>query len=368
MFSVYDLPTESNYDRGRFYGSLARERIHRAISGYRVLVHRFLGRKEVRHRVARYFAAAEKWVPGLADELDGVADGADVAAEDVMLLNARSELLQGAFRVPECTSVAVSGSRRKGGGGLVAQTWDWLPSFAPGCLFRRAGPSGDRPAYLAFAEPGQLAKIGVNAAGLAVGINFLPDPPGEAAPDDGVPVHLIVAAVLGESCVANALEFVAGYLPAAGSVHLMLADAAGAVASVEVSPARVTVDEGSPEFHEIVLAHANDFQHPERARKADAMFSRMTGASPRPVRADAAWERADRLCDGPGAVGWEGLRAVLACHEGAATSCVHPTGVGNDTATLAAFVLDPAGGAIRAVRGPACGEPWDRYPVRREDQ
>ena len=137
--------------------------------------------------------------PNLLAELDGIARGADVAAADIMLLNARSELMSVA---DGCTAVYQPKIS------ALAQTWDWMEAledlFVVLKIERRDGHQ-----IATVSEPGMLAKIGVNSAGLGCTLNFLYSP-GEHT---GTPVHFLLRSVLDTSDMCSALNCIETRVP-----------------------------------------------------------------------------------------------------------------------------------------------------------
>jgi hypothetical protein len=115
----------------------------------------------------------------------------DVPVEEAAFVWCRSELM-GAVGLygGECTAAAR--------GDLAGQTWDWHPSFA-GTLSVRQVPSAQGP-MLVVAEVGQPAKLGLSAARVWIGLNWLA---GTRAVEPGdVPVHVAVRVVLEDATSA----------------------------------------------------------------------------------------------------------------------------------------------------------------------
>src|SRR5207237_8517657 len=108
------------------------------------------------------------------EELRGIAEGADVAVEQVMLINVRNQL--GAAASPEgCTAVLVEPHASASGVGMVAQNWDNDPATDTFSVVLTRRPMG-KPAFLTFTRPGEVAYLGLSAAGTAVALNAMPGP------------------------------------------------------------------------------------------------------------------------------------------------------------------------------------------------
>ncbi len=116
-------------------------------------------------------------------------------------------------------------------------------------------PAGGRVALSQITEAGILGKIGLNAAGVAVGLNAIR----VRGVDFGrLPGHLALRAALDSPSRAAALDTLrrAGV---AAAIHIVVADATGAT-SVEAS-ARDLVETAEDAPGTARLAHANHFLH-----------------------------------------------------------------------------------------------------------
>ncbi len=168
-------------ERGRQLGAELRDPIRTCIDLYRLVLQR--DDDELRRAAAPFAATIGAFAPAIAEELVGIAEGADVDPVWILLLNARSELLSGTN--DGCTAVFLPRL------GLLGQTWDWLAALEDlVVVVRVTDPDGRR--LVTLTEPGIVAKIGCNDAGLGVCLNFLHAP----GPLRGVPVHVLLRALL----------------------------------------------------------------------------------------------------------------------------------------------------------------------------
>ena len=105
--------------------------------------------------------------PELLAEIAGLADGAGQQVEELVAINARTELL-GGVGAAECSVVA----RIDAAGVRLTQTWDWHPALAGSrVIWTVEEPDGHW--FTTVTEAGILAKLGLNGSGLACGLNFL---------------------------------------------------------------------------------------------------------------------------------------------------------------------------------------------------
>ena len=196
---------------------------------------------------------AARW-PELVDELDGIAAGAGQDTLELLAINARSELLS-PIAVTECSSIG----RLRGAGVSLAQNWDWHPDLAPARVLLTTAPPGD-PWFVTMTEAGILAKVGLNARGLATALNFL-----TCSVDgglDGVPVHVLLRVLL-ERCgsATDALELLMGArVSASACVTIAVAEPGGAALfAVELSPGGAALVRPDADG---LLIHTNHFLVP----------------------------------------------------------------------------------------------------------
>jgi isopenicillin-N N-acyltransferase-like protein len=341
---------------GRETGVALAPRIQRSLARYVAWFGRLcVSVEQLEHAGAQVLAVLEATLPHRAEELVALAEGAAVTPVQVAMLSARSELLStwapGLFS--ECTSIGLA-PELANGRPLLAQSWDWFLPMAEGMGLRRARPEGE-PAFLAFAEAGQLAKAGINEAGLAVALNFLELPAAShGRARQGLPVHLLVRELLACETVAGALARLKA-LPRGGACNLLLADATGEVLDVEVTPDRLDLllpAEGA-------VSHANDFEAQTPSRR-------------RPTRAPRSlqiWSQAvQKASQGP--LDAHSAFSLLQDHGPAGEPiCAH--GMKGDawaeSASLAALVYAPKGDAVDArptlwvSRGPPCQHSLQRF-------
>ena len=186
---------------GRAYGAAARERVQRSIELYGAVFRHYtgLGWSDVRDRAGTFAPWFDQTDTHLLPELEGIAEGAGVDAEDVLALNVRTEVMFGfdarAARVAakECTAIAAGAGATVEGRVLVAQNWDWKPGARDTCVLLAMRPTG-RPAFVTLVEAGLLAKCGVNTAGIGLAANALTSSRDRGQP--GVPFHAILRRVL----------------------------------------------------------------------------------------------------------------------------------------------------------------------------
>lgn len=328
-----DLAGRTPRELGRARGLALRETIEAAYQGY-AAIFRAVGVSEEAEGEAAVasLAAVEAWRPQIAEELRSVAETSGLSLDQLMALNARTEILaMGAAPAHECSTVSI----HLGGAMHSVQTWDWHIDLAEFWHTQTASGMGYR--FAGITEQGILAKIGINEAGLAVNFNIL----GHAADGPGgVPVHLVAYAVLRECASVDEAIALVRATPVSASTSLTLTDARGAV-SLEVTPVGVF----EVPLREGYLIRTNHFQHPTPLREQKASFE------PDSTERFDLVERRILACR---PADLTALVSLLESGEGdPPLSCVADPAMplGERWATLATVVMSPAERRIRVLDG-----------------
>ncbi len=279
MFPIIEI-AGSPRNRGRIHGSQARDRIERSVATYaRLFAFCGIDWKGAQKLGTGYRDLIGNLDAGLLEEIEGIAAGSGRNVNEILALNARTEILpptypgdphpdrQGiaarnaAGGVPdwgECTSIAVKPAQSTTGTTLLAQNWDWLGAQRAALVLLRSTES-DGSACLTLTEAGMLAKIGVNSHGFGVCLNILRSSDDGTQP--GVPVHVLLRALLKRRSVNDAIAF-AAKLTFGASSNVLCADAAGDTAALEFSPRGLHVIRGA----DAALCHTNHFIAAEAAK------------------------------------------------------------------------------------------------------
>ena len=210
-------------------------------------------RDELLDLASRCLPAHQAYSEQLSVELESLADAAGVSVPEALIVGGYTDFIDlvraeaGVGRVDDtCTAVIVP-DERAAGAGFLTQTWDMHASATPHIVMLDIQPEAG-PAALVFSTVGCLGQIGMNEAGIAVGINNLTAADGRI----GVTWPFVVRKVLQQTDFEAALECVLD-APLAGGHNFLVFDAEGNGASIEAMPtaSHVTRLEGEP------LAHTN---------------------------------------------------------------------------------------------------------------
>ena len=253
---VIELYQTDAKKRGRAYGEAAREKINAILAAYREIFQRVTGEtwRQTVDRGGPFILKAKTVAPDLVKEIEGIAEGANRAFEDIFLLNARSEILfNPQVLAQECTTIGALPETTVNGDTIIAQNWDWYHEVLDCQVILKIGRRDNKPALVTFTEAGQLAKIGMNAAGIGLVVNNLTSD----QPRPGVPWIFLTRRILESSYLAQALGYVLN-TRRAHSINLLVGYAAGEAVNLETSP----VEEHVLWPEDGILVHTNHYLQP----------------------------------------------------------------------------------------------------------
>lgn len=194
--------------------------------------------------------------PAIWQELQGLAAGLDLPAEDVFLWNCRGDLW--AMAPDGCTTVQLPATA-PGAPPVVAHNEDGDPAFLGHCALACIAVRGGGR-FASFVYPGSLPghTFAATASGLVMTVNNLRT----REVGLGLPRMVVTRALLDAASVDAALDQL-GAMPRAGGFHLTLAQAGlPCIASVEFSDAVLSV-----QTVERPAVHANHMVHTAMANR-----------------------------------------------------------------------------------------------------
>ncbi|HEU0029327.1 MAG TPA: C45 family peptidase [Kofleriaceae bacterium] len=252
-----ELPSGSPRTWGRIHGESFRGEV-RALSEIRTYlctkVGGFKDRDQVLRAAAAHLPVLERYDAALYEELVGIAEGAAIAPELVVVANHYTDLRdldpdparwRPAPTHDDPTAVGGSaGAEGLGGDGcsvvwaaspagrIVAQTWDMHATAIPYVMMLRVPEDDGRPAAMLLTVTGCLGMAGMNSARVAVAINNLFSTDATL----GVVWPAVVRRALREATATAARDLIAGS-PIGSGHHYFVADRRDAFA-IEASGTR----------------------------------------------------------------------------------------------------------------------------------
>nr|WP_314362303.1 C45 family peptidase [uncultured Achromobacter sp.] len=355
--------------RGRSYGQQAAARVRKSAAMYgQTLVdlgYDAMARTEL---IAHFAREIEAFAPHYLEEMRGIAAGADVPFEDIVMVNARTEVVAKARAEKKkaaelepgdgCTGALILPTRSANGNLIHGQNWDWRAECAETAIVLRVR-SDNGPDILTFVEAGGLARSGLNSAGVSITANYL-----ESDRDFrqlGVPLSLIRRKVLEQQHFALAIKAVATTAKSCSN-NIMLGMAAGFGVDYEC-----TTDEAFPIYpgSDDLIVHANHWVSEVALSKL-----RDTGRASTPESAYRDW-RVRRLLNEKTDLTREDLKRALFDDFGAPYSVCRPPRPGshdNLSATVAMVVMEPAVGLMEVAPLPALNRTFTRYSLTAEPE
>jgi len=345
FFPIVEL-RGSAYELGLQHGKALAGEIRANLSLYFDMVNGLTGTDpaECLQHAGKFQEAINSKAPELLEEMQGIAEGAGVSLDDILFLNARTELMSmrpsGDASNGECTVIGLTGERTASGEPIIAQNWDWHERvFATSAVFRLDPDDAPRAVFLA--EAGQVGKIGFNQHGLGVALNILMT--GEMS--YGLPVHVLLRMVLGARNAAEAVSLIKGG-PRGGTSHFMIGDAGGHLKGLELTP--VDVAELAPENG--ALIHTNHY--------CDAALAEKDVGRLQMIDTTARYNQAVSLVAGRKLWDVQSLSELFTDHENhPASICRHVNKSDPEflhMMTVASFIMDLAAGKMLVTYGQPC--------------
>ena len=313
----------SHRDVGRAYGEAAAVQVADAIRFYDGIMPG--GASALAGQLGPFVDAARARLPRLVEELEGLAEGSGRSFDEIAVLNCMEEV----FDFEACTSV-VSGR-------FLLHAEQWYAGHT-GISVIVGGPDG-APPFVSPTCTGFLAAVGMNACGIAQGIDSV------YASDDrvGVPRLLVSRNVLGATSLSRARKAATIEGRAGGYAHVLAT--VDERFTVETSATRSTIVDDT-------CVHTNHFLGDDMDDLADQ-------PSPGSI---ARYLRAMELAERP-------LNTVNACiellsdHVGEAQTICNHGDAPTDSTTVFGMVCDLANGTVFVSDGPPCEGAWETFKV-----
>lgn len=358
-------------DRGVSYGEQAAERIALAASLYQGTMKQLgAGADEVNSLAERFLVDIEGYSSELAEEIRGISHGSGVPLAEVVLINARRELVSMAGKFlaaseedDECTAAAALPDATTTGNLFHGQNWDTSPDHARHSLVLRVRRT-DGPDVLTFTEAGAVGRSGLNSNGTSITGNHLASE--RDYKTSGVPLPLIRRHALEQEVYAQSLSAV--YAPRkSGSNNMMLSHAAGEIVNIECAPDEAFLlhpdDDG-------LLTHANHWESLAaltKLRDHGATDDPALAATPCTMFRSARIRRHLRKLTRANELTYEAFRESFLDDFGAPFSVCRPPRAaaigGGMSATAATVVMVPSEGYMDVAPMPALGATWTRYRI-----
>jgi isopenicillin-N N-acyltransferase-like protein len=327
----------------------------------------------------------ETYAPELMDELRGLSAGTGLGVTELMILNGFTDFVDTIYCADEqqlrklpgtpgnsrersisqsfhqlptvptavpahpaadaCTAFIVSSEAAADGQGFLGQTWDMHETATPYLILLRGKPEGGLR-FLAFTIIGCIGMIGMNEAGIAVGINNLVA--GDGRP--GVTWPFVVRKVLAQDNLVDALTCIT-QAQLAGGHNYLLADSTGRGYNVEAMASRCHVEEVKTG----AWVHTNHCLIAQNIEVERARLPRSRASS------ETRLSRGEELLN-QREITWADLMSLTRDHGAVNGICVHPEEPFY-LESCGAAIMRPATREFRAVWGRPCENEYESFVV-----
>ncbi len=202
----------------------------------------------------------QAYSPELMKELQGMADATGLSLGALIINNGFTDFIDTVYAVGEravpvqpefaadnCTAFLAPNKTTSDGHGMYGQTWDMHDSATPHVMLLQGKPT-HAPQFLSLTINGCIGMIGMNSAGIAVGINNIMAKDGQA----GVTWPFVIRKVLMQETLEDAIACVTE-AQLAGAHNYMLMDKEGRGCNIEAMSTRYQIDW----LDEDTIAHTN---------------------------------------------------------------------------------------------------------------
>ena len=348
-------------ERGFQYGEQARDRILVSIDLYiKSLKDLGLRKDEILDLAKSFLPSMKDWAPDLIEEMEGIADGASVLLAEIILINARTEILQLAERKSDfedrnsdgCTGVFIMPKLSTTGEVIHGQNWDWKEECIDNSIvlriLRESGPD-----VLTFTEAGGVARSGLNSNGISITANYLKCDRDYV--NLGIPLPFIRRKALECSHYSDAIRIVST-TKKSGANNMILGSSEGMGINFECAPdesfAILPDDDG-------LIVHANHWQHIAALSKL-----KDTGISWSPDSFYRDYKVREKLLAKKKTLTVDDLKEAFYDDFGAPFSVCIPPYQNTETdpgATVAMIIMQPSSGIMEITPFPAINKRSEKY-------
>lgn len=231
------------YEMGKQHGILLRDQIIDSIADYKANVIEMFGQKPAEKifdwvlNKTNFKTGMNEHIPDVMKELKGIADGAGVPFDDLLLANMFEEVYEAAPmhtgqkpiepRVQGCTSFTVESGHQRFSG----QNMDYSGNLQGKQLVIRYNYPNRQ--LLMYGFVGQVGGIGVNSDGLSVFVNTLPQ--GKKRDNDGLGSTFVLRMLLEQGSVDSAIAKLEATPRFAGTNYVLTDHSKGVIAESDAN-------------------------------------------------------------------------------------------------------------------------------------
>lgn len=351
LLKLEGSPRDIGYSHGKQGGERIRSFLEIIVKHGIESIPDFTREKALSH-AKRYVPFIEDYAPDLAEEIRGIAEGANIQLEEAYLLQLRAELTQLTIEnesTPEgCTSFALPSSMTEDGEVCIGQNVDLSPFYKDFGVMLHIKPDKG-PAILCYSQIGTVAHAGVNSAGIGLALNAVYS--SDWRP--GVPRPVLYRLILEQGITSEALKVLID-AKRASSCNYLIANKSGEIKDIEVTAQHHIVMDGQ----EDLMVHANHFNHRDMLEFEKRPKDKLENSKFREERL----RQLISSCEGRVSLGK--LKEFLTDHERHPTAiCTHAEGNPWNFMTIASIIAQPADGIMHVSLGQGCKNEYVKYSL-----
>ena len=261
-------------DMGLAHGRAFRDEIRRytaervALAGSAVWTGHAMHRDDVLALADACIAEHAAYAPDLMEEVSGIAEATDLSVAELIITNGFTDFIDLVYArggstgatdqvEDDCTAFIIPDSMSADGRGFFGQTWDMHANSAPYVVLLHGRPVG-APTFIAFSLTGCVGMIGMNDAGIAIGITNLLSAEGQI----GVSWPFVVRKALQQTDIDSALACITE-ARLMGAHDFVLFDRQGIGINIEAMPGQCDLTQTSTD----ALVHSNHCLVPETLKR-----------------------------------------------------------------------------------------------------
>lgn len=345
------------HDRGYQYGAKCKRVIKSLVDSHFSFYRRNYGLSKdlILRDATKYTPYIEDYSPEITEEIKGIAEGAEIKHEELVMIIAFIELYYA--RIMGCTSFSAAGKATADGITYVGQNNDealdpWLNGEC--CVLvdvkRNSGPS-----FLTYTYAGIPAMMGVNSDGIALCLNALAS--GEHK--IGVPILIVAREILQQRCIGDAVGAVIR-ANRADCLNFLIADENGEIYDVEATPSSFDCL-----YTDMYMAHSNHFLSRRLDIKRDVIMEALPDTIIR-------YNRMNRLLSEEcGSIELKTLMDLVKDHVNHPKSiCRHEIPGARPEETMVTFdslIFVPAKKELWIARGNPCKNEFNKYQIQSKE-
>lgn len=347
-FQIIRIKADTPYACGQQYGIQAKDKIHAGTAVYQDYFAKTSEKswEQIKAYAMSYLPVIQQCMPEVLEEARGIAAGAQISLDELMVLNCRYEISKFP-KVQECTTAAILPEATQAHTTYLVKNWDYKEAVIPNIVILHI-EQADGTRILGLTEAGQMLREGFNSHGIGLCNNMIRSV--YDSWDVGIPVTFLRRKVLSCKTFGEARDTLI-HARRSVSNNMMLASAAGAAVDIEAYPGGANML--APK--EGILTHANHFvvhQH----------LDARVGPKNRDIRLEHLLRQRQGEIDIP---------YIMECmrdHEYYPESiCAHNTNLPGyewkDFMTVASLIIDFADDAAYICAGPPCEGEYLRYQL-----